>query len=405
MTLGVFFWTARINPHTDGRALEHAAGIVHEFNRLKRRDIDDIFIAGAFGARGSRQNRKANSGKGSHALIVTTFGAQGNSEKIFFRAACPQSSVKRAATCLCFHSMIMRFRFLVLTVCMLGAAWQVFSFNKPAVAATQTIPTAPSFKPVGANNTATAGAQEKTAVKATAAGWVKLASGQTAAVVRFEIENGWHMYWQNPGDSGAPPLAQLQAVNGWTLLEPIFPRPSILKTPGDTEFMYDTSWEWLLPVQGPDGVAAPACSFDLSWMVCKERCIVGRARVEFAAATGEIPAAGLARLGRSLATLGATATFNSKDQTSTISGSTSSAAAPTVQFIPAVMPGVSLQSAGPFPATVANEKFTLTIPIEIQPHNALGKPIVFKGLLQYGQSNSDRCEIINLPLNIQGSQP
>jgi len=144
--------------------------------------------------------------------------------------------------------------------------------------------------------------------------------------------------------------------------------------------------------------------------VCKERCIVGRARVEFAAAPGEIPAAGLARLGRSLATLGATATFNSKDQTITISGSTSSAAAqsaavPTVQFIPAVMPGVSLQSAGPFPATVANEKFTLTIPIEIQPHNALGKPSVFTGLLLYGQSNSDRCEIINLPLDSQVSQP
>ena len=306
--------------------------------------------------------------------------------------------------------MIIRLRFLVLTVCMLGAAWQVFLNDKPAVASMQAHPTTPMFKPAGAINTANAGAQDKTPVKATAAGWVKLASGQTAAVVRFEIENGWHMYWQNPGDSGAPPLAQLQAVNGWTLLEPIFPRPSILKTPGDTEFMYDTSWEWLLPVQGPDGVAAPACSFDLSWMVCKERCIVGRARVEFAAAPSEIPAAGLARLGRSLATLGATATFNSKDQTSTISGSTSSAAAksaaaPTVQFIPAVMPGVSLQSAGPFPATVANEKFTLTIPLEIQPHNALGKPLVFKGLLLFGQSSGEYCENIHLPLNMQVSQP
>ena len=82
----------------------------------------------------------------------------------------------------------MRFRFLVLTVCMLGAAWHVFFNDKPAVAATQTIPTAPSFKPAGVINTAIAGALEKTPVKATAAGWVKLASGQTAAVVRFEIE-------------------------------------------------------------------------------------------------------------------------------------------------------------------------------------------------------------------------
>ena len=293
---------------------------------------------------------------------------------------------------------------------MLGAAWQVFFNFKPAVAATQTIPTAPSFKPAGANNSVIAGAQEKTPVKATAAGWVKLASGQTAAVVRFEIENGWHMYWKNPGESGAPPLAQLRATDGWTLSEPIFPRPSILKTVDDTEFVFDTSWEWLLPIQGPVGATAPACSFDLSWMTCKDHCEIGRAHVEFAAATGEIPAAGDVRLGRSLPTTGATATFNSKDQTITISGSTPSAAAKsmaatTAQCIPDVMPGVSLKSTGPFQAAMVDGKISLNIPIEIHPNNTLGKPLVFKGLLLFGQSNSDRCEIIQLPLNIQVSQP
>jgi DsbC/DsbD-like thiol-disulfide interchange protein len=307
--------------------------------------------------------------------------------------------------------MIMRFRFLLLTVCMLGAASQVFFNFKPAVAATQLIPTAPSFKPAGALNSANAEVvNDKNPVKATAAGWVKLANGQTAAVVRFEIANGWHMYWKNPGESGAPPLAQLRAKDGWTLSEPIFPRPSIIKTVDDTEFIYDTSWEWLLPIQGSAGATAPACSFDLSWMTCKDHCEIGRARVEFAAATGEIPAAGDARLGRSLPTTGATATFNSKDQTIAISGSTSSAASKsiavtTAQFIPDVMPGVSLKSAGPFQAAVSEGKISLNIPIEIQPHNALGKPIVFKGLLLYGQSNNDRCEIIHLPLDSQVSQP
>ncbi len=307
--------------------------------------------------------------------------------------------------------MIIRFRFLVLTVCMLGAASQVFLNFKPAVAATQTIPTAPSFKPEAALNSATAEVvNDKTPVKATAAGWVKLANGQTAAVVRFEIANGWHMYWENPGESGAPPLAQLRAKDGWTLSEPIFPRPSILKTVDDTEFIYDTSWEWLLPIQGPAGVTAPACSLDLSWMTCKDHCEIGRAHLEFAAATGEIPAAGDVRLGRSFPTVGATATFNSKDQTITISGSTSSAASKsmattTAQFIPDVMPGASLKSAGPFQAALSEGKISLNIPIEIQPHNALGKPIVFKGLLLFGQSNSDRCEMIRLPLNIKASQP
>jgi len=307
--------------------------------------------------------------------------------------------------------MIMRFRFLLLTVCMLGATSQVFLNLKPAVAATQIIPTAPSFKPAAALNSATAEVvNDKNPVKATAAGWVKLPNGHTAAVVRFEIANGWHMYWKNPGESGAPPLAQLRATDGWTLSEPIFPRPSILKTVDDTEFVYDTSWEWLLPIQGPVGATAPACSFDLSWMTCKDHCEIGRARVEFAAATGEIPAAGDARLGRSFPTVGATATFNSKDQTITISGSTSntaakSMAATTAQCIPDVMPGVSLKSTGPFQAAMVDGKISLNIPIEIHPNNTLGKPLVFKGLLLFGRSNSDRCEIIQLPLNIQVSQP
>lgn len=299
--------------------------------------------------------------------------------------------------------MIMRFRFLVATACMLGAATQVFFNFKPAVAASQIAPAPPSFKPANA-------AMDKTPVKAIAAGWVKLDSGQSAAVVRFEIENGWHMYWKNPGESGAPPLAQLQSKDGWTLLEPIFPRPSILKSAIDTEFVYDNTWEWLLPMQGPAGAGAPACSIEISWMVCKENCQIGRARLDFAAATAAIPAAGNARLGRSLASAGATATFNSKDQTITISGDFASAAlkdkaAQTAQLIPGIMPGVAMNSAGPFPATVAYEKFTLNIPVEIQPQNALGKPIVFNGLLVYGPSNSDRCEIIRLPLNSNASQP
>ena len=297
---------------------------------------------------------------------------------------------------------------------MLGAAAQAFSIFQTADASTQATPTKSNFKAVGVAKSDSpaqvVAANSKTRVKATSAGWVKLAGGETAAVVRFEIENGWHMYWENPGESGAPPLAQLRAKDAWTLSEPIFPRPSILKTVDDTEFIYDTSWEWLLPIQGPAGVTAPACSLDLSWMTCKDHCEIGRAHLEFAAATGEIPAAGDVRLGRSFPTVGATATFNSKDQTITISGSTSSAASKsmattTAQFIPDVMPGASLKSAGPFQAAVSEGKISLNIPIEIQPHNALGKPIVFKGLLLFGQSNSDRCEMIRLPLNIKASQP
>jgi hypothetical protein len=81
VALGIFFWTSRINPHAHGGVLHHAARFVHQFNGLKWRHIGDIFVAGAFCARGGGGNdRETNGRKYSHYLIVTAFGPRGNCE-------------------------------------------------------------------------------------------------------------------------------------------------------------------------------------------------------------------------------------------------------------------------------------------------------------------------------------
>lgn len=236
----------------------------------------------------------------------------------------------------------------------------------------------------------------KTRVKATAAGWTRLADGQAAAVVRFEIEPGWHMYWENPGDSGGPPSAKLQPVAGWSLAEPIYPRPSILKTGDEIGFVYEGAWEWILPISGPAGSSPPACTIDLTWMVCKEHCEVGRARVVFAAAEGDLPPLGAARMGRSLPEPGAKTTYVAKDETVVLSISSTATKA---QFIPSVMPGVKIKAIPPIQSIPVQGRLEVTIPVEIRPQDSLGKALIFKGLILYGDSKGDRCETIRFSLN------
>src|SRR5260370_14468291 len=43
--------------------------------------------------------------------------------------------------------------------------------------------------------------------------------------VHFVLENGWHIYWINPGDSGQPPVFKWQLPPGFTAGGIQLPRP------------------------------------------------------------------------------------------------------------------------------------------------------------------------------------
>jgi thiol:disulfide interchange protein DsbD len=58
------------------------------------------------------------------------------------------------------------------------------------------------------------------AVEAEHAG-LRLGAGELA--LRFRMEEGWHIYWRNPGDSGLPPDIKLTLPAGVTAGEPRWP--------------------------------------------------------------------------------------------------------------------------------------------------------------------------------------
>jgi len=51
--------------------------------------------------------------------------------------------------------------------------------------------------------------------------------------IRFQLESGWHIYWQNSGDSGLPPSVRWTLPEGFSVGELQFPIPRRHKSPGD----------------------------------------------------------------------------------------------------------------------------------------------------------------------------
>ncbi|MGD1107665.1 MAG: thioredoxin family protein [Terracidiphilus sp.] len=98
----------------------------------------------------------------------------------------------------------------------------------------------------------------------------------------FKLEPGWHVYWQNAGDSGEPPHIQWTLPTGITAGFMQFPAPSRLPLGPLMDFGYEN--EVLFPFSldvassakpGPVGLQAK-----VNWLVCREVCIPGKAELE-----------------------------------------------------------------------------------------------------------------------------
>ena len=86
------------------------------------------------------------------------------------------------------------------------------------------------------------------------------------AALRFQLAEGWHTYWKNPGDAGVPPELTLDPPAG-----PIdWPAPN--RVAEGTVMTYAYTGAFLLPVtvraDGPVTLKAHA-----NWLVCKEVCV------------------------------------------------------------------------------------------------------------------------------------
>jgi thiol:disulfide interchange protein DsbD len=107
--------------------------------------------------------------------------------------------------------------------------------------------------------------------------------GQSAdAGLFFKLEPGWHIYWKNPGDAGLPTQVSWTLPRGITAGPMRFPAPKRLPLGPLMDFGYEDEVFFPLKLQVEKTVpAGPAILHaKVDWLVCRERCIPGKAELE-----------------------------------------------------------------------------------------------------------------------------
>ncbi len=96
----------------------------------------------------------------------------------------------------------------------------------------------------------------------------------------FDLEPGWHVYWTNAGDSGEPPAVKWALPEGVTVGPLQFPAPKRLPLGPLMDFGYETQvlFPSELHVSGKRANAVPIAA-DVSWLVCRQACIPGKAHL------------------------------------------------------------------------------------------------------------------------------
>lgn len=108
-------------------------------------------------------------------------------------------------------------------------------------------------------------------------------AGTLRVGVLFEIEEGWHLYWKNPGDAGLATEVQLSLPDGLEAGDPGWPVPSRFTQPGGLAgYGYEGSLLLASEVRlaGRPPAAGTPVAAEASWLACKDVCLLGSVRLE-----------------------------------------------------------------------------------------------------------------------------
>lgn len=100
--------------------------------------------------------------------------------------------------------------------------------------------------------------------------------------VWFQMEKGWHVYWENPGDSGEPPKIQWQVPAGFHMGAIEWPAPQKLTAPSIVDYGYENEVLLFAPLNVPANLGdggSVTVGAKVNWLVCREMCIPGEAQL------------------------------------------------------------------------------------------------------------------------------
>jgi len=118
---------------------------------------------------------------------------------------------------------------------------------------------------------------------------IQRGSGSTRIGVLFEIEDGWHIYAQDPGDAGLPTSVTWSGPSGVSFGPLQWPPPHEFLDPGDIRtfgYAKEVLLASTLSLQGAAEIYYISGTLPLkakvSWLACREVCIPGKADLKLA---------------------------------------------------------------------------------------------------------------------------
>lgn len=100
--------------------------------------------------------------------------------------------------------------------------------------------------------------------------------GKFLLAVRFQIEPGYRISWQNPGDVGKSTIVAFEVPEGFSVGPLLYPAPQRFELPGKlVNYGYDEETAIFAEVTAPDRVPeGKAFRFDVkaNWLACKDEC-------------------------------------------------------------------------------------------------------------------------------------
>jgi len=112
------------------------------------------------------------------------------------------------------------------------------------------------------------------------------------AALRLKMEEGWHSYWKNPGDSGEPISIDWALPEGFEAGSFEWPYPKRVELAGVTSYGYGD--EVVLPVRiTPPDTLTPGTTVALEgraeWLICADICLPAHAELERRLPVAEVP--------------------------------------------------------------------------------------------------------------------
>ncbi|MGA7260717.1 MAG: protein-disulfide reductase DsbD domain-containing protein [Stellaceae bacterium] len=110
-----------------------------------------------------------------------------------------------------------------------------------------------------------------------------IAPGATLWVdLHLEVKPGWHVYWQNPGDSGLPTAIDWKLPAGFSAGHILWPVPEHFVQNGIGNYGYAGTVDLLVPIAAPKELAVGQTAVldaEASWLACADICIPGSAKL------------------------------------------------------------------------------------------------------------------------------